>query len=292
VPDAPPSGSRGLSRWIYYLTSIPTILSGMRPRGAVLRLFLGLPVERPLEIELAGGLRFRVRTRMDAWVLKETCLDRDYERDVRIGRGWTVVDVGAAIGDFTVHAARLVGDGVVHAFEPLPDNFARLEEHVRMNGAANVRASAEAIAAKPGTLSLYTVTGLTGQHRTAGDGTAAAAPAIRVPATTLARAFDERGIERCDLLKIDCEGAEFDIVLGLDRPILDRVARIVLEYHDHVTPHRHAELVAFLEGHGFDVRVRPNPAWKELGFLYAENRHPVKRSIPSPRPLGPSSRGA
>jgi FkbM family methyltransferase len=182
------------------------------------------------------------------------------------------VDVGAAIGDFTVHAARRVGDGVVHAFEPLPDNFARLEEHVRLNGVTNVRASAEAIAAEPGTLSLYTVTGLTGQHRTAGDGRAAAEPAIRVPATTLARAFDDRGIARCDLLKIDCEGAEFDIVLGLDRSVLDRVARVVLEYHDHVTPHRHEELVTFLEGHGFDVRVRPNPAWKELGFLYAENR--------------------
>jgi len=271
MADVPRSGSRGLSRWVYYLTSIPTILRGMRPRGAILRLFLGLPVARPLEVEVAGH-RFHIRTRMDAWVLKETCLDRDYERDAPLGRGWTVVDVGAAIGDFTVHAASLVGDGVVHAFEPLPDNFARLEEHVRLNGVGNVRASAEAIAAAPGTLSLYTVTGLMGQHRTAGDGAASAASAIQVPATTLARAFEARGIERCDLLKIDCEGAEFDIVLGLDRGVLDRVARIVLEYHDHVTAHTHGELVRFLEERGFDVRVRPNPAWKELGFLYAENR--------------------
>ena len=271
MSQAPRSGSRGLSRWLYYLTSIPTILSGMRPRGAVLRLFLGLPVERPLEVEVAGH-RFRIRTRMDAWVLKETCLDRDYEREARIGRGWTVVDVGAAIGDFTVHAASLVGGGVVYAFEPLPDNFTRLEEHVRLNGVSNVRASAEAIAAEPGTLSLYSVTGLMGQHRTAGDGAAADAGAIRVPATTLARAFAARGIQRCDLLKIDCEGAEFEIVLGLDRGVLDRVARIVLEYHDHVTAHAHEELVRFLEDRGFDVRVRPNPAWKELGFLYAENR--------------------
>src|SRR5262245_9717458 len=279
----PRRGSRGLSRWVYYLTSIPTILSGMRPRGAILRLFVGLPVERPLEVALAGGLRFRVRTRMDAWVLKETCLDRDYERDASIERGWTVVDVGAAIGDFTVHAARRVGDGVVYAFEPLPDNFARLEQHVRMNGLSNVRASAEAIAARPGTLSLYTVTGLTGQHRTAGDDSAAAAPAIRVPATTLARAFDERGIARCDLLKIDCEGAEFEIVLGLDGAVLDRVARIVLEYHDHVTEHRHEELARFLEERGFEVRVRPNPAWRELGFLYAENRALVSATEPGTR---------
>jgi FkbM family methyltransferase len=266
------TGSRGLSRWLYYFSSIPTLLSGMRPRGAVLRLFLGPPVRRPIAVTLSSGLRFRVGTPMDAWVLKETCLDRDYEKDAPLEPDWTVVDVGAAFGDFTVHAARLCPRGTVHAFEPLPDNFRRLEEHVRVNGVTNVRASQEAVAAAPGTLALYTVTGLTGQHRTTGEERGAAEPAVRVPATTLARAFEERGIARCDLLKIDCEGAEFDIVLGLEPGVLGRIARIVLEYHDHVTEHTHEELVRFLEERGFEVRIRPNPAWKELGFLYAKNR--------------------
>jgi FkbM family methyltransferase len=271
-PPGRRAGSRGASRWLYYLSSIPTILAGMRPRGAILRLFLGLPVHRPLDVTLTSGLRFRVRTRMDAWVLKETCLDGDYERDARLEPGWTIVDVGAAMGDFTVHAAALCPRGTVYAFEPLPESFARLEEHVRLNGVTNVKAWAEAIAAEKGTLSLYTVTGLTGQHRTAGDGSAATATAVRVPALTLGEAFDRHGIARCDLLKIDCEGAEFEILLGLPPEVFDRVARIVLEYHDHVTEHTHEDLVRRLEERGFDVRVRPNPAWRELGFLFASNR--------------------
>ena len=267
-----PGGSRGASRWLYYLSSIPTILSGMRPRGAVLRLFLGLPVRRPLEVTLDDGLRFRVRTRMDAWLLKETCLDRDYEREAALEDGWTIVDVGAAMGDFTVHAARRCPRGTVYAFEPLPDSFARLEEHIRLNGVTNVRAFSQAIAAREGPLALYTVTGLSGQHRTAGDGSAASAPLVTVRATTLGDAFERNGIARCDLLKIDCEGAEFEILLGLAPEVLSRVARIVLEYHDHVTVHTHEELARMLETRGFAVTVRPNPAWRELGFLYAENR--------------------
>lgn len=266
------AGSRGLSRWLYYASSVPTLLLRMRPRGAVLRLFLGLPVPRPLEVRLDDGLRFRVATRMDAWLLKETCLDRDYERDAPIVDGWTIVDVGAASGDFTVHAARRCPRGVVYAFEPLPEAFARLEEHVRLNGIANVRAFREAIAAREGPLALYTVTGLSGQHRTAGDGSVAAAPLVAVRATTLADAFERHGIARCDLLKLDCEGAEFEILLGLPPETLARIARIVLEYHDHVTEHTHEELAHRLEALGFDVRTRPNPAWKELGFLYAANR--------------------
>ena len=270
--------SRGLSRFLYYLASVFTILRGMRPRGAVVRLFLGLPVPLPLEIRLPDGLRFRVRTRMEAWLLKETCLDGDYERDAPIEDGWTIVDVGAANGDFAVHAAARDPKGVVYAFEPLPEAFARLEEHVRLNGVANVRAEKTAIAALEGHLALYTVTGLSGQHRTAGDGSAAEGPAVAVRSTTLARAFERHGIARCDLLKLDCEGAEFEILLGLPDEILSRIARIVLEYHEHVTAHTHEELAARLSERGFRVRTRPNPAWKELGFLYAENAKLVPSS--------------
>ena len=265
------AGSRGASRWIYYLSSIPTILLGMRPVGSILRLFLGLPVSRPLVIRLDGGCRFRVSTRMDVWILKESCLDRDYERGARIEPDWTVVDVGAGMGDFTVHAARLCSGGRVYAFEPLPASFARLEEHLRVNGVANVSAFPEAIAAADGPLALYTVTGLSGQHRTAGDGADRSGPAIAVKATTLCAAFERLSIARCDFLKIDCEGAEFEILLGLPDAALARIARIALEYHDHVTPHTHEELARFLEARGFRVRIDPSPAWRELGLLYAEN---------------------
>lgn len=265
------AGSRGASRWIYYLSSIPTILLGMRPVGAILRLFLGLPVTRPLTVALDGGARFRVSTRMDVWILKESCLDRDYERGTRLEPDWTVVDVGAGVGDFTVHAARLCPRGRVYAFEPLPESFARLEEHLRINGVANVSAFPEAIAGADGTLALYTVTGLSGQHRTAGEGADRSGAAIAVRATTLSAAFERLAIARCDLLKIDCEGAEFEILLGLPDSALARIARIALEYHDHVTLHSHEELARFLEARGFRVRVHPSPAWRELGFLYAEN---------------------
>ena len=226
------AGSRGAPRWIYYLSSIPTILLGMRPVGGILRLFLGLPVPLPLVVTLDGGARFRVSTRMEVWILKESCLDRDYERGARIEPDWTVVDVGAGMGDFTVHAGRLCPQGRIYAFEPLPESFARLEEHLRVNGVRNVRAFPEAIASADGMLALYTVTGLAGQHRTAGDGSERSSAPIAVRATTLASAFDRLDIARCDFLKIDCEGAEFEILLGLtrrrarpDRPHRPRVPR-------------------------------------------------------------------
>jgi hypothetical protein len=35
----------------------------------------------------------------------------------------------------------------------------------------------------------------------------------------------------CDLLKLDCEGVEFDVLLGADDNTLRRAQRIILEFH-------------------------------------------------------------
>ncbi len=269
-PAAGRSGSRGLSRWLYYLSSIPTILLGMRSPWKIVALFLGLPVRKPLTVALPGGLLFQVRSRMDVWILKESCLDRDYERGaVAVRDGWTVFDVGAGFGDFAVRVARECPAARVFAFEPLPESFARLQEHVRANGVENVRAFAQAVAGREGELTLYTVTGLSGQHRTAGDAARGRQETVRVPATTLARAMDDHGLARCDFLKIDCEGAEYEILFEAGEETLARIGHIALEYHDAVTAHTHDELARFLESRGFAVRERVSPAWRELGFLFA-----------------------
>ncbi len=51
--------------------------------------------------------RMLVHNRMDAWSVKETFLDRFYSRyGTEIEPYWTIVDIGAAIGEFTVFAAQ------------------------------------------------------------------------------------------------------------------------------------------------------------------------------------------
>ncbi len=265
-----------LSRWKYYISSIPTLLLRIRQWPLVLAVFLGLPVRRPFTIKLETGCRFKVRTAMDIWIIKETCLDRDYERDaVEIENGWTVLDIGAGFGDFAICVARRKPDCAVLAFEPLPESFAMLKENLALNRVANVRPFSQALAGRAGTLFLYTTTGLSGQHRTALQDAEAGGSAIPVEAITLEQAFDQFSIERCDFLKMDCEGAEYEILFAASKAALSRIGHIAMEYHDGVTPHTHEDLVQFLEGHGFRVRTRPNPAHRELGFLYASNQQAI-----------------
>lgn len=271
-----------VSRWAYYLSSIPTLLAGVRNWPAACAVFLGVPVRRPLTLTLRTGCRFRVYTPMEIWIVKETCLDRFYERQgFAIQDGWIVMDIGAAFGDFAVSVARGRPRTKIFAFEPLPEFFARLQEHIRLNATPNVHPFAEAIAEESGTLLLHTETGLPGQHRTGQGGRRPDADALSVPAITLDAAFARLGLERCDLLKLDCEGAEFGILFGASRETLGKVGKIVLEYHDGFTPRSHQHLVRLLEDNGFQVDTVPNPVHRELGLLYA-SRDALTETRPAP----------
>ena len=261
-----------VTRWSYYLSSIPTLLSRVRSRARLLALFLGVPLRRPVTIELDTGCRFRVETRMDVWTVKETCLDRVYELRGGIEEGSTVLDIGAGLGDFAASVARNDPRATVFAFEPLPKSFRRLVENVELNGLANVKTFREAVAGREGVVYLSTPTGLSGQHRPSErprDG-----ESIPTTATTLAQALGRTPRGRCDFLKVDCEGGEYDILMTADADTLSRIGRIAMEYHDEMTSHRHEELVDLLGRSNFEVWTTPSPAHRELGYLYAVNRRP------------------
>ena len=258
-----------LSALVYYARSIPKVLFGFKPLPQVLGLFLGRSAGQPVTITLrASGLQYRVRTAMDVWVIKETCLDRDYERDAALQADWIIIDIGAGLGDFTAYAARRSPNGKVLAYEPFPESFALLQHNLQLNDARNVEARPYAVAAAPGTLRLNIGSEHAVQHTTTAEG----AHTIEVAALTLESVFDEHAVTHCDLLKLDVEGAEYGILLNAAPETLRKIKRIALEYHDHTPAGTHAQLRDFLIEHGFQVDVQPNPVHDHLGYLYAARR--------------------
>ncbi|HQV26644.1 MAG TPA: FkbM family methyltransferase [Thermoflexales bacterium] len=256
-----------LRRFGYYARSIPVALSGFaNPLEIAVAALRG----KPFIAELRSGDRFAARTAMDAWVIKETCLDRDYERDgFAIQNGWTVVDIGAGLGDFTISVARRFPNGRVLAFEPFGESFALLERNIALNEVPNVTARRLAIGGVAGVARLSLGTGVAVQHSTA----RASDPghAERVDEMPLGAALDAADVSRCDFLKLDCEGAEYAILRQAAADgTLHRVRRISMEYHDGITDGSGAWLADFLRAHGFTVTLEPNPAHADIGFLRAD----------------------
>lgn len=202
-------------------------------------------------------------------MLKETCLDRQYERTpLVLPPGATVVDVGAGIGEFAVDVAARFPACRVLACEPAPDTYALLVANAARNRLGNlVPLEVAVIPETPGGGPTAVLRpGRTAAERSAvsgeGDGT-------RVAATSLSRLFSEQGVTTCDFLKLDCEGAEFGILLGSDDALLGRVSRLCLEFHEAPGRPGREALVERLRAAGFRAAIRPSPVHPETGLLDA-----------------------
>jgi len=261
-----------IKKYSYYLSSIWKLLTGMKPVSGVLRAFLRPSKPREQMIELRKSkLRFKTRGVMDIWSVKETFLDRFYETfGTSVGEGWTVVDIGGGVGDFTIYVSVQHPNNVVYTFEPTPDSFTLLQENLQLNNITNAQIYPQAVWSESSQVIIDTTQGQPGQFtsQTAGndplpDGL------VLVPSLSLEEAFDITGLGHCNLIKIDCEGAEYEILFSTPDEILERIERIVMEYHDDAGSYNHTDLVAFLNEKGYAVRTYPNYVHSHLGYLYA-----------------------
>lgn len=263
--------SRLLRRYSYYLRSIFKLLSGFRDPLSIIRLFLSRAVPATKVVRLRRpALRFQVRGAMDVWSIKETFLDRFYERyGFAIQPGWNVIDVGAGIGEYTLYAAVAQPGVRLFAFEPYPPSFALMQENLRINDVTHARVFNEAIAGASGELILDLTGGEPLKFQSHLEQDARIEKSMSVRARSLADAFATLEMESCDLLKLDCEGAEYSILFGTPPAVLELVQRIVMEYHDHMVHYQHRDLVRFLDEQGFQVETFPNPVHSYLGYLRA-----------------------
>lgn len=149
-----------------------------------------------------------------------------------IGRGSTVVDVGANVGFFTLLAAKLCGkEGRVFSFEPEPTSFSLLRRSVDKNNFDNVRPFQKCIsnADTPQLLHL-SATHNKGLHSIARD---LGGPSILVQSTKLDTLASTFGLNSIDLLKIDAEGAEPEVLEGASSLLAgSRVRNIIMEWEN------------------------------------------------------------
>ena len=249
--------------------SLITLLKNVNNPFSILKMVFGAPEDQKSTlIKLRSGEHFYVRSLLDIWVIKETILDRQYESaSTKLMDGWRVVDIGAAMGDYSVWAARQVPNGSVVAVEPFPDSVELLHRNLSENHVENVRVIEKAVSGSSGNAELNLVGKSLVQHSTSLSGNNRAT--TQVSSITLAELLHESQIETCDYLKMDCEGGEYDILFNSSTETLFKIKRICMEVHDGVTQFSRADMLTFLEGNGYRTKVTPNPVHEYLSFLYA-----------------------
>ena len=180
---------------------------------------------------------------------------------INIKNAKIVIDIGAHIGSFSVFAALNSSPDVkVYSYEPSPVNYKFLIQNIKHNGLNNIKAFQLAISGEKGKVRLY----MDEKRSTFNSTTIQKGYPVEVDAITLQNILDDNAINNCDLLKMDCEGAEYEILLGAQKSDLSRIRNIALEYHDVQSCHID-DLKKHLEKHGYDVEFGPIPilyAWR------------------------------
>lgn len=178
-----------------------------------------------------------------------------------------VIDIGANRGVFVALAARQGAKSIL-AYEPDKDNYEYLEELVKNNHFYQVKLHQKAVAGENGVIRLYQSSKNT-RHTIIGVDVTSGQKLekyIEVPSISLDCLLQEW--ESIDLLKIDCEGAEYEIFGTASPESLQKVHRIVMEYHGSRNSSKVQNLLTKLKKSGFYVKVE-EISGTPLGMIFA-----------------------
>lgn len=160
----------------------------------------------------------------------------------------TVIDIGANIGDSAIYFA-LHGAARIICIEPFPKNHDLADQNIKLNGFNNVSLILAGCSGRRGEVSIdvnsYFQTGNVFFLKDFKRG-------IKVPLLSLEDILNENNLHSNGsvILKMDCEGCEYESILSADEDTLQKFSHILIEYH-----HGYKDLKEKLQKSGFKVSV-------------------------------------
>jgi len=174
-------------------------------------------------------------------------------------RGEVVVDIGAHIGKYSLILANVVGNnGKVIAVEPAPINYQTLLKNLILNNVKNVVALKLAAWNIDCELKFF-IADTAECHSAKIDG---GLGWVSVRARVMDDVLEKLGLSQVDWIKIDVEGAEFEVLSGLEKTIKTHRPRIIIEvFYENVE-----SIKRFMKKNGYNM-IRISPFFDENTYF-------------------------
>lgn len=177
-----------------------------------------------------------------------------------------IFDIGSNVGLFSLYAASKFPNAKILSYEPITANFKHLEKNKNLNKHCRITAINKAVAGHSGEVTIvyeqdyeYSTTATIIGDKSYNK------KEVTVSCLRLQDIFDEHKLDKCDFMKMDCEGAEFDIIYNCPKDYLSRIGQIAMEVHG--DRRANEELKKYLTQNGFEVHEKEYA----LGMMYARN---------------------
>lgn len=143
-----------------------------------------------------------------------------------------IIDVGANIGFFSLYCHLKFKNPKIFAFEPIKRNFEILKKNVSDIDDNSILIFNKAIYNEEGSIVLKLNNNLALSTSASIFNNALGSDEERVNTTTLHLVLKEHNITKIDLLKLDCEGSEYNILYETDNEMFSNINTIALESHN------------------------------------------------------------
>lgn len=224
----------------------------------------------PIKFKCKNGVALEV-PREIAPIFKEIFMEDLYDINFlkkHLPTAPKIIDIGANVGFFDTFILSHYPTSQIVAFEPLPANFAQLKRNQTLNQDKNLHIENKAVSESRGKTSLYynPTQGLTPIASTMNNFDKKNSEKIDVETVSLSDIMETYSMKEVDLLKLDCEGAEYEILYNTPKPLFDNIHFITMETHSGTKEkENHEDLISFLRALNYQIKTRNGDfiwAWK------------------------------
>jgi len=202
------------------------------PFSKWLRFWLTSEDEKVVEID---GIKLVVRaqnffTKTSDIFMAYECIIKDTYRlnEVKSAGINYILDIGGHMGSFSLAAANRFPKAKIISFEPSPSNHRIFKKNIVANNLKNITLFNKAVTSHGKDVSIY----IDPINSAANSLYTGKGKVVKAPSMSLDKIFKKNKIKKCDFLKIDAEGAEYDILLNARINTLKKIQNIAIEYHD------------------------------------------------------------
>jgi FkbM family methyltransferase len=229
-----------------HISYIPTIISKIDNWYSFIMNYIGF-TNVGTQYNFRSGLKIVTNEGIDTATIIVVFFKHDYGT---IKDNSTVIDIGGNIGSFSLYAGSKAKNIKVYVYEPLPKTFDLLYENIKINHFENkISAFNFGVGSKKEKRKLF-LTGGSPFNTLYSD--KLDDNYVEINLLSLEDIFVENNIEKCDVLKCDCEGAEYEIFYNAPDKYLQKINEIRFEYHNLTNEKSNIDdLTIFLEGKGF-----------------------------------------
>ncbi len=174
-----------------------------------------------------------------------------------------IIDIGANVGYFSLFSLVKYPDAKVVSFEPMPMNFKLLQKYCSENTALDFTPVNKAVSGSVGHITLqYDANDTFTTSASIFDSACGGSDTLKVETTTLADILDTHGLDKVDLLKLDCEGSEYSILYNAEDKVWDRIGALTIETHVGNDAYENRDhLVSHLQLKGYTTKIEGDIVW-------------------------------